>query len=226
MQGMSDSRRLIHHRPRLAIALLAGSLAAVLLPFAQPLTRLLVAWNLGVWLYLFSVGWMMFRATPSEVKAIAEAEDRSAVAVMLVLVGSAILSIVAIAVVLAGADKVPQALRWQPYLLTIITLVGSWLLLGVVFTIHYAHLYYRGDPKTPPLNFPGDATHPGDHPDYWDFLYFSYTIAVAVQTADVAIRSHRLRRVVLAQAVLCFMFNLAILGLSINIAAGLLGQGQ
>lgn len=221
---MRHSKRLIHHRPRLAIALLVGAVASIFLPFDQALTRLLVAWNLGVWLYLFSLAWLMFRASPSEVKAIAAREDRSAAVVLLVLVLAAVCSIVAIALVLAGADKLAPPQRFEHYMLTLITLVGSWLLLGMVFTIHYAHLYYRGDPKSPALKFPESEDHPADQPDYWDFLYFSYTISVAVQTADVSIHSHRMRRVVLAQAVLCFMFNLAVLGLSVNLAAGLLGQ--
>ncbi len=221
---MTDNKRLIHHRPRLAVAFLAGAAAALLLPFENPLTGLLVAWNLGVWIYLISMAWLMFRASPQQVKAVAAREDRSAVGVMLVLVLAAVSSIVAIALELAGADKLPPLLRMQHYLLTIITLVGSWLLLGMVFTIHYAHLYYRSDYESPPLVFPGDAQHPGDNPDYWDFLYFSYTLAVAFQTSDVAVRSHRLRRVVLAQSVLSFLFNLAVLGLSVNIAAGLIGQ--
>jgi uncharacterized membrane protein len=36
--------------------------------------------------------------------------------------------------------------------------------------------------------------------------------------------SHALRKAVLAQSVLSFLFNAAIIGLSINIAAGLVGS--
>jgi uncharacterized membrane protein len=59
-------------------------------------------------------------------------------------------------------------------------------------------------------------------PDYADFLYFSFTIAVATQTADVAISTRPMRRLVLLQAVLSFVFNTTILALTINIAASLL----
>ncbi|MFD2273819.1 DUF1345 domain-containing protein [Undibacterium arcticum] len=58
-------------------------------------------------------------------------------------------------------------------------------------------------------------------PNYWDFLYFAFTIAVAAQTADINIQSRSMRKAVLAQSVLSFLFNAAILGFSINIAAGL-----
>ena len=60
-------------------------------------------------------------------------------------------------------------------------------------------------------------------PSYLDFMYFAFTISVAVQTSDVAVRTTAMRATVLAQSVLCFFFNLAILGLSINIAASLVG---
>ena len=61
-------------------------------------------------------------------------------------------------------------------------------------------------------------------PNYWDFLYFSFTIAVAAQTSDVAVLSRPARKAVLAQSVLSFFFNAAILGLSVNIAASAVGS--
>jgi uncharacterized membrane protein len=69
------------------------------------------------------------------------------------------------------------------------------------------------------------AALPDDHPepDYWDFLYFAFTLAVASQTADVSLASRAARRSALAQSILSFYFNMAVLGLSINVAAGLLG---
>jgi len=70
-----------------------------------------------------------------------------------------------------------------------------------------------------PLKFPDDELCP----DYWDFLYFSFTIAVAAQTADVSVMSRSMRKVVFAQSILSFVFNVAIIGLSINVLASLIG---
>ncbi|EEQ00077.1 DUF1345 domain-containing membrane protein [Yersinia ruckeri] len=82
-------------------------------------------------------------------------------------------------------------------------------------------LFYLNQPtpeKVLPLIFPDQIAKP----TYWDFLYFAFTIGVASQTADVSIGSPDVRRVVLFQSVLSFIFNMTILGLSINVGAGLL----
>ena len=62
---------------------------------------------------------------------------------------------------------------------------------------------------------------PGFEPGYSDFFYFSFTIAVASQTSDVTVTTRAMRRLVLLQAVLSFIFNTMILAFSINMAASL-----
>ncbi len=82
--------------------------------------------------------------------------------------------------------------------------------------MRYAHLYYSNSDKQQPwLRFPDKLLEPS----YSDFMYFSFTIAVASQTADVEVASTPMRRAVLLQSVISFIFNMAILGLCINISA-------
>ncbi len=106
---------------------------------------------------------------------------------------------------------------------TLATVTGSWLLVAVLFTLNYASLYYRdaadGEPGSG-LRFPDDDPA-AFRPDYVDFLYFSFTIAVAVQTSDVEVTTRSMRKLVLMQSVLGFAFNTLLLALTINIAAGL-----
>ena len=117
----------------------------------------------------------------------------------------------------AGAHAVTQVL------FTLLTVAGSWLLVGVLFTLSYASLYWRdagpGEPGQG-LLFPG-TDGAAFKPDYVDFLYFSFTIAVAAQTADVAVTTRPMRKLVLQQALLSFVFNATLLALTVNIAAGL-----
>ena len=52
-------------------------------------------------------------------------------------------------------------------------------------------------------------------------MYFSFTLSVAVQTSDVEVATREMRKAVLGHSLLGFLFNTAVLGFSINIAAGL-----
>jgi uncharacterized membrane protein len=216
---------MLHHfvlsRPHLSLAIALGVVVGALLPATpSPLTRALIGWNAAVWVYLVTMGWMMMRASPPKVRRIAGREDESAGLVLATLVVGAVLSLSAIIVELAQVGQLSPHQRIAHYGFTALTVFGSWLLVGVLFCFHYAHLFYHAQPSSAPLRFPGDLPDP----DYWDFLYFSFTIAVAAQTSDVTVMTRGMRKLVLGHSVLSFFFNLAILGLSINIAAGLLNR--
>jgi uncharacterized membrane protein len=58
-------------------------------------------------------------------------------------------------------------------------------------------------------------------PLFWDFAYFSFTIAAACQTADIATANTSIRKAVLAQSLIAFVFNASILGFAVNVSAGL-----
>jgi uncharacterized membrane protein len=68
--------------------------------------------------------------------------------------------------------------------------------------------------KTTPLKFPNDAA-----PDYWDFIYFSLVIGMTSQVSDVSVSSKAMRRTVVAHGIITFLFNAALLALTVNIAA-------
>lgn len=207
------------HRPRLLAAAAAGTAAFFFLPDAWTFTaRVLVAWNLGVWPYLAALVWLMLRTTTEGVRGIASQEDASSAGLMLIMSGAAVLSLAAIMVELAHGRDGGEGSMFV-YGITVLTVLGSWFLLGLLYTFHYAHLYYSAPANRLPLGFP-DALK---SPSYLDFMYFAFTIAVAVQTSDVSVRTTSMRGTVLAQSVLSFFFNLAVLGLSINIAGSLAG---
>jgi uncharacterized membrane protein len=213
------SHSIITSRPHLMIAILFGAIVAFLLPASMALmTRALIAWNAAVWSYLIGMMWVIMHSDHRKVRALADKQDENAGVVLVTLVVAALFSLSAIFFELSEiADAKGSELAWR-YVLTVFTLFGSWLLVGMLFCFHYAHLYYRCGPKGLPLQFPADEKEP----DYWDFLYFSFTISVAVQTSDVTIMTRGMRKLVLGHSVLNFFFNLVILGLSINIAAGLI----
>jgi len=207
-------------RPRLLVALLLAVISFFLLPANQPLTqRLLISWNVLAWLYLLFL-WVLMLKTPAKgIARIARAQDESAATVLALVCITCLVSILAILFELGAVKNLSGADKVQHIALTAATLVVSWSLLPTAFTMHYAHMHYlNNDDENKVLLFPDKIPLPG----YWDFAYYSFTIAVAAQTADVGTGNTSVRKISLLQAVLSFIFNLAILGLSINVGAGLM----
>ncbi|MGC5703312.1 DUF1345 domain-containing protein [Pseudomonas sp. NFXW11] len=203
--------------PRLTLGVLLGCAVGLLVPAQSLISKVLIGWNVAVWSYLALMFWLTVRARAEEVKRIAEVEDENAGVVLLIVCIAAMASLVAITFELVGSKDLGSTQRLLHYGFTGLTVIGSWLLVGVIFSVHYARLYYTWDGQEQALRFAENLSTP----DYWDFLYFSFTIGVAVQTSDVGVATRELRRIVLAQSLIGFLFNTAILGFSINIAAGL-----
>lgn len=207
-------------RPRMSLALAIGVAAGLGAPASTLVSQALIGWNVGVWSYLAMMAWMMARADHGHLRRTSLAHAEGAAVVLGLVIAASVASVVAIVAELAWArlgHGSPRA--WAHLGLAVGTLIGGWLLLPVVFTLSYAARYYH-DARPGGLKFPDDD--PAFQPNYADFLYFSFTLAVAAQTADIAVASRPMRRLVLLQAVLSFGFNAAILALAINIAAGLL----
>ncbi|NWA85320.1 MULTISPECIES: DUF1345 domain-containing protein [Pseudomonas] len=203
--------------PRLSSAAVLGLAVGILAPADTLISKILIGWNAGVWTYLLLMLWLATRARADDVKRIAEIEDENAGLVLFMVCIAAIASLATITVNLVGSKDLDSTARALHYGFTGMTVVGSWLLTGVIFSVHYARLFYTWEGEEPALRFAEGLRNP----NYWDFLYFSFTIGVAVQTADVGVATRSLRKVVLGQSLIGFLFNTAILGFSINIAAGL-----
>jgi uncharacterized membrane protein len=182
--------------------------------------RILLGWNVGCWSYLVWTLWAMARANHERVKRVAEAQAESAGVVLLVVVVAAVASLGGAIVELSAAKGAGHGHELPHVLATLATVVGSWLLVPTLFALNYASRFHTADKKDGGLTFP--ETEEDYEPDYGDFLYFSFTIAVASQTSDVAITTRAVRRLVLLQSVLSFFFNTTILAFTINMAASLL----
>jgi uncharacterized membrane protein len=147
-------------------------------------------------------------------------EDESAGVVLIVVTAAALLSLAAIVVVLATIKQTTGSERTAHVVLAAITVVESWLLVPTIFTSQYADLFYSASADQRPLHFPNTTM-----PIFWDFVYFSFTIAAACQTADVTTTQVSVRKWVIAHTLISFLFNASILGFAINVTAGLFGSG-
>ena len=213
--------QVLRNRPHLMIAVAVGIvLGALSPPSIRPLARTLLGWDATVWTYLVLMWSHIAIASEESVRANARRDDENAVTVLVLICTATVASIVAIVLELGTTKDLGMASKVLHSVLTGLTLIGAWFLIPTIFTLHYARLYYGSDAGEVALAFPDRQLAP----NYWDFLYFSFTIACASQTADVGLRGRSARRAVLAQSILSFYFNISVLGLCVNIAASMVGN--
>ncbi len=212
-------KNLFLEHPRIWIAVAVGSAIFSFLPqHWSTLSRVLVCWNCGVTLFLALIFVWMTGLTAEQICSRYIEEDESAPIILVVVVLAAMLSLVAIVEPLATLKQVSGVERVAHFGLAALTLVNSWILVPTIFTTHYADLFYSVKDDQRPLRFPATTM-----PVFWDFAYFSFTIAAACQTADVSTMNAGVRKTVIAHTVISFLFNAAILGFAINVTAGLIG---
>ena len=209
--------RIVGARPRLFASGGVGvvvTVAAVFVTDWRLATRLLVGWDVAVALYLALAFHMMVGADVRRIRRRAALQDEGQLAMLGLTVAAALASVGAIFAELGtsavGASRPPSHL-----VLATLTIVLSWAFIHMIFALHYAHEFYD-EAAGGGMAFPG-----GDaHPDYWDFVYFSFVIGMTSQVSDVAVTSKQIRRTVAAHGVVSFLFNAALLALTVNIAAG------
>jgi uncharacterized membrane protein len=207
---MSRPMRLIYARPRTFISLGVGIVAYLLMPASlRPTTRFVLGWDALIAAYLVLVYAMMLCNDHQHIRRSAAMQDDGRFVILLVTAIGAFASIAAIVVEL-GTHRGAAELT-----IAITTIALSWAAVHTTFALHYAHDYYLHPPGG--LQFPsGDKE---DHADYWDFVYFSFVIGMTAQVSDVGITDKTIRRTATAHGIISFIYNTALLALTVNIAA-------
>jgi uncharacterized membrane protein len=209
--------RVVRARPRLFLSGAAGavlSLALAGLTDWRPVTRLLAGWDIGVTLYLTLAFHMMAGFDVHRIRRRAAQQDEGQRTMLVLTIAAALASLAAIFAELStsagnGGGRQPMQLA-----LATVTIVLSWAFIHTIFALHYAHEFYD-------VSAGGGMAFPGGDgaPDYWDFVYFSFVIGMTSQVSDVGVTSKRIRRTVTAHGIVSFVFNAALLALTVNIAA-------
>src|ERR1700728_3212029 len=209
---MSKPIRVVYGRPRMFISVLIGIIAFFLVPGSLRLvTRLLIAWDIFIAVYLLLVYIMMFRCGLAHIRRNAILQDDGRFLILLVTALGAFASIAAIVFELAGSHRSPVELA-----LATVTVALSWAAVHTAFALHYAHDFFRAT-KPGGLQFPSGEQH--EHPDYWDFVYFSFVIGMTAQVSDVGITDKIIRRTATVHGIISFVYNTALVALMVNIAA-------
>lgn len=210
--------RMVWMRKRLVLSALFGTVVSLAAGRLAASTRMLCGWNAGAGLYLVWSWIEMLRADVGDVRRRAAEQDEAEWVVLGISALATIVSLAAIGLELHAAGGPDDKIDAWRLALAATTIVVSWLFIHTTITLHYARLFYgTGGKAVGGLDFPQTPA-----PDYADFLYFSFTIGAAAQTSDVAITSRIMRRMVLVQTILAFLFNTTVLALAINIGASLI----
>ena len=210
----------IHGHPRFWIAVLVGVASFFFLtPALSLVSRMLLGWDIGVVLFLVMIYLWMRGQTADQLCSHYIDEDPSGPVILVIVTVTALLSLLAVVEPLATLKAAGNGERVWRFGIAAVTLSASWLLVPTMFTMHYADMFYSAPAQARPLLFPRT-----ERPAFWDFAYFSFTIAAACQTADVSTADVSVRRVVILHSIISFVFNLAILGFAINITAGLISS--
>ena len=199
--------------PRFVLfVLVCGIGAALLIPAIGIGRGMMVAFDLGALAFLVSLVPLFGETTAAAMRRSTRANDANRALLLAITAGTTFVILAAVNGELKGKN---DALAIA---LVIATLVLAWLFSNMVYALHYAHLFYMSAPDGKDargIDFPGTDT-----PDYWDFLYFSYTLGMTFQTSDVEITEGRVRRIVTGQCLAAFVFNLGVIAFSINVLGG------
>jgi uncharacterized membrane protein len=193
------------------VVCLAG--AGLLWPVTGKGRAVMGGFDLGALAFLLSLGSLFRKSSAAAMRQATRANDANRALLLAITAGTTFVILVAVNGELKGKN---DALAIA---LVIVTLALAWLFSNMVYALHYAHLFYgkndHGAGDAGGLDFPDTK-----EPDYWDFLYFSYTLGMTFQTSDVTMSSGRMRRVALGQCLAAFVFNLGILAFTINTIGG------
>jgi uncharacterized membrane protein len=224
---MYDAKRLpwtIHLSApqRLAIVAAVGiviySIGSTVVPIAN---RVLVTWIGASLAYLILYWLTILHADADRTRRGASTYDQAAHVIFLLVTTAACASIAAIGFVMGevkSLDFWPKALHIG---LSIAALLLSWMLIHTVFAFHYARRYYApasvNDGPAKGLRFPGV-----EEPAYFDFAYYSFVLGMTSQVSDVSVTTAQMRRTTLVHGILSFIFNMAVLAMSINVISGVI----
>jgi len=210
-------------RMRLVVIGAIGAGTWVAVPWQiSAVTRALLAWDVAALVLLGFALLIITRSDSRETRRRAAAYDPGRKLVWILELAAAAFSLFAAVAVLRQRHAGTSLERGLYVALCVTTVAISWLVTHSGFTLRYAHLYY-GDAAREGGTEGGIELPGGEPPDDFDFAYFAFTIAMCFQVSDATIASKPIRRTVLGQALLSFVYNTVIVAIALNLIVGELG---
>jgi uncharacterized membrane protein len=207
-------------------ATLIGLLVDLLAPhWLEGATRFAASYDAGI-LALLGFFWLAgVHADPRMTRARAAMDDPGRNAILVVIMLAVVAGLVAaIGIIGHGPHAATDSEKYVAYVLGVTAIFAGWILVHTVYTFRYAHLYWYDDD--------GDGSSCGgikfpetDEPSDWDFAYFSFCIGTSFAVSDPQITETRVRREVILHSIISFAYNSVIIGMLINLFAGIFSAG-
>ena len=191
----------------IAVLIVATAAAWVLW---KPIEGVMLGFDVAAAIFLGSCVTLL-NDKPGRMREQARRNDGNRVLFLVLTVAVTIVVLVAVGTVITRSD----GLQITETVMIVVTLSLAWLFGNVAYALHYAHMFYRqgkdsgGDAAG--IDFPKTKT-----PDYWDFIYFSFTLGMTFQTSDCDITAPAIRKVTIGHCMAAFVFNLGVLAFTIN----------
>lgn len=200
---------------RAVVGLVVGVVVgAVVTPFLGLAAGLLAGWAA---LALIEVVWVLRIVWPmdaAQTRAHATTEDPGRRTARLVAVAGSLASLAAVGVVIVQTRNAPAAVSFVLAGVALLSVASSWALIQTDYILRFAHVYY--EEPVGGIDFNQEA-----EPMYTDFAYVSFGLGVAYQVSDTNLTSNAMRRIVIAQTLISYVFGAIILAAVVNLVAGL-----
>ncbi|HSX06590.1 MAG TPA: DUF1345 domain-containing protein [Candidatus Saccharimonadia bacterium] len=171
----------------------------------------LAGWDVAAVAYLGLVLGTVFSFDAKTTSAHAARENPGRVPSDILLVIASLASLFAVGLLISQSHATDSE-RTAAISVGLASVVASWAVVHTTFMLNYARQYYGGS---------GGIDFGTQQPTYIDFAYLAFTVGMTFQTSDTVLQSTGLRRTVLKQALLSYVFGTAIIATTINLLAGL-----
>ncbi|HEY0615434.1 MAG TPA: DUF1345 domain-containing protein [Candidatus Elarobacter sp.] len=215
------------------IAFGSAALVALLVDLFVPrwlegATRFAASYDAGILVLLGFFWFAGVHSDPRMTRARAALDDPGRNAVLIVIMLAVVGGLVAAIGIIGHGPHTDTAHavrdRYIAYVLGVTAIFAGWVLVHTVYTFRYAHLYWYDDD--------GDGSNCGgikfpetDEPSDWDFAYFSFCVGTSFAVSDPQVTETRVRREVIWHSIISFIYNSVIVGMLINLFAGIFSSG-
>lgn len=198
---------------RMAVVVVLGVVVAIMVGHAAGSRYALVGWITAAGVYVVWTQLILRGMDADQTRIWATREDPTRWAADAIILTASVASLGGVGyVVAAGSRSGAEAL--QAAIVGVLSVAASWFAVHTLFTVHYARLYYSGEPG-------GIDFHDPEPPRFRDFAYVAFTVGMTYQVSDTEINLTSIRATVLRQALVSYLLGAVVLAVTINLIAGL-----